>query len=702
LEIHTQRRQRRVRVTPTFAMQLGSQGAQLDVSLEYQIAGGHTFDLRVDLHGWELTEQPIESGGAVDLVEQHVTPEQVLIMPLKDVNVQEVRVKFSLRREAGLGMHELPLPEVLDASVLPGALTITADDAWRAVAQIDKCVGVAPAPPAATVKLPEAPAGGDVTTKPRTMLALQTFLPRARVALEVSEREQLISVHSNVAARIQDNTLKAEQRLEYEISFQPATDLGMTVSTDLLANEGLELLLDGKPLTPSAVDILPTAGTASASHEESLRLVVRLPQPVQGKLAFSIRSTTPLNPAQLAGSERITLPLALPDQLTDTVATVIEPAGKQRISLWSGAQADPWSLESAAVSDNSDGQGGNTFSAAAAKPVSELDLRLNPFDSSRPGDVAVEAAWAQTWVAAGERQDRFVYRLATDARRLEITLPSDFEGQSLEASIDGVVASSQRSSSGSLTVELPAAESRRMVTLELRRRLSQSLSTWGELSASFPTIRGAVATSPFIWQLVLPQQFISLGIPDGFSAQYRLGWDKAEWGRQPTQTQMDLERWSGASPRPAPGAATNQYVFTAFEMPDDVHIRTVRHLWVVLCGGFTALAFGLALLYTDLARSAAFWLWLCVGLGVLLLAYPEAATELVQAVIIGGVFTLLSVITKWLLADGQSPPLPALPPSGASSVASLAATQAWAPNDGTDAGRSGASAGSFQTTGAAP
>ena len=122
LEIDTQPRQRKVRVTPTYAMNLGSQGATLDVTLDYQFLGGRTFELRADLRGWELTEQPIESGGVVDLSEQHVTPAGVLVMPLKESDLQQARVRFTLRREAGLGLHDLPLPELLDAYTLPGTL----------------------------------------------------------------------------------------------------------------------------------------------------------------------------------------------------------------------------------------------------------------------------------------------------------------------------------------------------------------------------------------------------------------------------------------------------------------------------------------------------------------------------------------------------------------------------------------------------
>ena len=144
IEAHTQPRRRKVTVAPDYQLHLGSQGAALDVALHYQITGGSAFELRIDLRGWELTEQPIDSGGVIDLAEQHVTSDQVLILPLRDADVQEVRLRFSLRREAGLGVHDLPLPEVQEAYALPGELRVTCDEAWRASALIEKSVGVSP------------------------------------------------------------------------------------------------------------------------------------------------------------------------------------------------------------------------------------------------------------------------------------------------------------------------------------------------------------------------------------------------------------------------------------------------------------------------------------------------------------------------------------------------------------------------------
>ncbi len=701
LGIHTQRRQRKIRVTPSYAMQLGGQGALLDVALDYQIAGGHTFDLRVSLHGWELTEQPIESGGAIDLVEQHVTPEQVLIMPLKDANVQQVRAKFSLRREAGLGAHELPLPEILDATVLPGPLTVTTDETWRATAEIDKCVGISLAPPSPSK--PSEPSAVAEPVKPQTSLSLQTFLPQSRLAIDVAQREQLITVKSSVSGRLEGDLLKAEQRLEYEIAFQPASELGLTVSTELLANEGLELLLDGKSLSPSAVDILPSAAVSAGNGDGSLRLVVRFAQPLQGKLTFSVRTAIPLNAAHLVGKTNVSIPLAQPDQAANTTASISAPPGTAHISLAGDENAGSWTVEPAAQSPSIQRPSNATiFAATSAKPVQELLLRLNAPSSGGARELNVESTWAQTWVAGGERQDRIVYRLLTDARKLEITVPGEFGDGAVEATVNGSAAQTQHLNGTTFAVELPATEGSRVVVLELRRRLPQPLTSWDELTADFPTIRDASQKSPFIWQLVLPAPFAALGTPQGFSAEYTLGWAGGFWGRHATQTQVELEHWTGAATRPAPSAALNQYVFTAFDMPSQVQLTVVRRLWMILLGGLAALAVGLALLYTNVARSGAFWLALCIASAILLAAYPEAAVGLVQAVVIGAVFTLVSALTRWLLADGE--PRTTLPSAAApaSSIASLAATQAWIADEGAEGAPSGASTGRYQASGAAP
>jgi hypothetical protein len=706
LEIHTQPRQRKVRVAPTYSMLLGSQGARLDVALDYQIVGGRTFDLRVDLHGWELTEQPIESGGAVDLTEQHVTSEQVLIMPLKDSNVQQVRLKFSLRREAGLGFHDLPLPEVLDAFVLPGELTVAADEAWRATAQIDKCVGVSLATPSAKNGAGKPMSATESETLDSSTLSLQTFLPKPRLVVDVSEREQTINVRSVVSARLTDSVVKSEQRLEYEVLYQPATELSMTVSSELLSNEGLELTLDGTPLPSTAVEVLPGKALAPDDGEAALRLVIRLPQPLEGKASIGLRTAIPLTPGQQGGKSPIVIPLGMPDQPAESRVMVSSPMGGRRLALWSGVDSDLWRIaaaDEAAPASVEVPTDGAAVVATSSKPVKQLSLRLEAVGAQAPKDMRVEAFWAQTWFSGDERQDRLVYRLRTDGRQIELALPDDYEPQRLEVLVNGAASTIRKGAGGSQVIELPAGEGTRRFTVELRRRSAQGLESWQDVSASFPTISGSATTAPMVWQLIVPPQYVPLGAPAGFSEDYRIGWSGWRWGRQPTQVQEDLERWTAAAKAPAPAPSSNQYVYTAFTAPARARVEMVRAVWIVLAAGLTALIVGLVWLYTRIARTAAFWLTVCVAAGVLLALFPGAAVLMVQATLIGVVFTAVSALTKWLLADGQPAAVTMAPsPAAPSSAASVAVTQSWAADGSANSGRASTQAPSFHTSGSAP
>jgi hypothetical protein len=464
------------------------------------------------------------------------------------------------------------------------------------------------------------------------------------------------------------------------------------------------LLLDGKPLPPSAVDILPSAASTS-SGEGSLRLVVRLPQSLLGKTVVAIRSSTALSSTQLAGKSRITLPLAIPDQLARTSASIMCPVSNGRLFLWDGEEAGPWLLTSAEESASSTMPKtleSNSLVASASKPTNELSLKLEPTGSAAPADIYEDAVWAQTWIAGGERQDRFVYRLQTNARRLEIALPSELDGERFEAMVGGVIVPAVRVGSGALAVELPTGQGSRLITLELRRRTPQRLAAWDHISTAIPSIVNGTSSAPFVWQLVLPRQYDATSVSTGLGAEYSVGWNGLGWGRQPTQSQVDLEQWTGASKAPEPGPSSNQYLYSAFEAPAVARVEVVRHIWILVAAGLAALAVGLMLVYTRIVRSGLFWTLVCVAAGVLLLAYPEAAGLLVQAITIGGVFTVISALTMWLLTDAERTVTAPIQAAPASSIVSMAATQSWMADAAEEPDHSAASAPSYHPSGSAP
>jgi hypothetical protein len=243
-----------------------------------------------------------------------------------------------------------------------------------------------------------------------------------------------------------------------------------------------------------------------------------------------------------------------------------------------------------------------------------------------------------------------------------------------------------------LSVALTPTESRQGHTLELRRHAPQRLAVTAGFGAGFPKLEHAQGSSPVFWQLIVPRDMAVVTTPDGMNGEYRLGWREWSWGRQPTQSQADLEKWTSATVAPELPASTNEYLYSAFDSPPHASVRLVRRSWLIIAAGAGALAVGLIALYTNLGRTAGFWLAAIIAAVGTLAAYPEAAILLVQAIFLGGTFTIVSLATRWLLADVRvrrsSQPAPA------SSIASLTATQPWLAERQEDSGAVVAASGS--------
>ncbi|MCC6493533.1 MAG: hypothetical protein IT424_10985 [Pirellulales bacterium] len=682
IDVQTQPRQRQIRVTPTYDLHLSGQEALLDVALDYQISGGRTFELQVDLEGWELTEQPIEAGGAVDLAEQHVSPDGILILPLKEAGAEQLRVRFTLRRKAGPGGQNLPLPTASGATALPGALNVSSDEGWLASVQMENSLGIAPLEERAATSdtaLETADRNGRGAVSQR----LQTYLPAVTVAVDVSKRAQTIETESTVRVSISTGRLDVEQQVQFTISHQPALEIAAKVPNDLLANEGLTLSLNGKPLTSADVEILslPDGKTEAAAHQ--MRLAARLGRPTLGRVTLGIRSAVRLTERQAAGSDSIDASLATVPSGGSMTLIATSSLEDVAAALSRASVAAGWVVLDRPETAPSGAQAA-ALTAIANKPLSHVGLVLQRAAATEPEPVRVIASWAQTWLAGNMRQDRFVYRIEARGGHVALLTPGEFGNQPLEVLVNGRTTSIDVSQPGRIVVSLPTGEAAKPHTLELRRQSPQQVGSWGRLRTALPRVEGSDGGRPFFWQLIVPRELTAIGEPEGMSAEYLLGWQGMHWGRQPTQSQGDLERWTGAQQAPSPPGSMNQYLYSGFEPPSDVRVLLVRRLWVVIAAGLGALAVGLLWLHTNVGRAPAFWAAICVAAAGLLLSYPEAAVLLIQAAAVGVVFTIVSALTQWLLADARQ--APAAPPP-ASSVASLAATQPWSADGGGSASR---------------
>ncbi len=128
LGVRVSPRQSRVHVTPQYDLELLPEEARLNVRLAYQNFGARAFKFLIEIGGWELSGEPVESGGLVDEEGITVSPKGTLTLPLAQASSRKAEVAFSLRRalDRNASAIQLPLPVPIADSVATGELTVRA------------------------------------------------------------------------------------------------------------------------------------------------------------------------------------------------------------------------------------------------------------------------------------------------------------------------------------------------------------------------------------------------------------------------------------------------------------------------------------------------------------------------------------------------------------------------------------------------
>jgi hypothetical protein len=143
--------------------------------------------------------------------------------------------------------------------------------------------------------------------------------------------------------------------------------------------------------------------------------------------------------------------------------------------------------------------------------------------------------------------------------------------------------------------------------------------------------------------------------------------------------QAQLETWSGAPPRPAPPAQSNEYLLSAFGNIERGEVYTIARSWLVLAASGVVLAAGLLLIYLPGGRRPA----AILAAGLLLAAsgavFPEPAWLVAQAAGLGVVLALVAALLAGGVTRSPAAALPRSPRPVGESSAALSRTQAAAP-----------------------
>lgn len=657
LKVHTLERQLRVSVTPDYKMQIREGEAELRLALDYQFAGAQTFTIRIDMRGWVLTDSPIEPKGAIDPDRIFEKPNGLLVLSLKNPNIQQLRLSLVARRTVSLGHNTIQLPAAQEAFVLPGRLTVEADPSLQVTPTIAATEGVSAV--TASGETQSLNPNGDV-------LSLRTFLPRPSLSAELKLRERQVAVEVETRVDLSEQLLRIHQQLDYEVKYRPTSTLLLRIPEAMWEDKTLRVQLEGKNL-PFSIGIFSEALPAG----EVRQLRILLPRPLQNKfrLDFYYEVACPELPDETMVP--LSLPLLAPDDKVLSNQVVVHGEASIRATLNQTAGEGPWlattgseSVDTEKVSLQMEEGGKSTTVPLLLQIESEKDLELP----------TLERAWLQTWVVGDRQQIRTTFRFRTSQPAVFVQFPLNSRKPKIEVLLDGTLTDFVLDPNRRVAILVPDLEEQKQHTLEIRYQQEAKLASWGTMRLALPSLE-CRSTSPLVfWQLILPRGWHAVSTPDRLASESHLDWKQFRWGRQPTRYQPELENWVGATSVLPPPGSSNQYLYRGLSVPSEIEMMVVSHLWLVVTTSLLAFCLGIFLLHSSVAKRVPFWLLIALLLATLVLSYPEVALLAVQAIFWGGLMTLATFLLRKAF-DEQI--FPKKTGASASPSASTALTASW-------------------------
>jgi hypothetical protein len=657
LSVHTLTKQRRVNVEPRYTLQLNPDEARLEIEFDYQFSGARTFAVRVDLRGWQLTDDPLESGGAVEASRVVETEQGLLVLPLVNPDVQRARIALVVRKPIELGEQTFELPEALGGFVLPGQLLVRTDPSLQVATDVSSLDGLG-----AWAATEQEKAAGDDSP-----LMFRTFLSRASLGAEITRRQQQVTVDVHTRVDVGETQLAVRQQFDYLVRYRPLAQLVLLAPKAIPDQQVLKVLLDGK-------EVAATPATDEATGEQSAphRLVVSLPRPVQDSFRLELTYEFPYAGATPESPAQVSLPLVVAADPLSSHEVTVRAKQPWRIALGQKSDAGSWVIRQ---EDSPPGTTTPTWHLHSASAESTLPLLVQMDSREDLLNAILERAWLQSWVVGNRQQDRAVFQFRSPHGSVHVELPPAAADQPLEVLLDGEAVEYEPPNDGQLSLALPHVSPRAHHVLEVRYQRPASLLSGGTLRTALPKLVCRPVSAPVFWQLVLPRGWHVVQSPAGLTSESWLGWKAYRWGRQPTRTHSDLEQWSGATPTPPPPPTASQYLYSSFEFPTAVDVTVGRQIWLILATTLATFAIGLLCVYTPIAGRFSFWLGLTLALLALVFAYPEVTLLAGQAILWGGAMTLAALVLKRAFV-GRAAAEAVLSPASSLS-GSTSATESW-------------------------
>ena len=610
----------RVSVEPQYHLKIESGIATVSSRLKYAVRGKETFELKVDLNGWEF-----DRIGPEPLVMAHeVDKSGTLVISLQEGAVnEEFELLLAAHRSIAPmeGSLVLSMPKPHASSVSSTELIVLPADNIDLREDREKMVGWEPqkVPPPASIDLPE------IQQEPLYYRGETGEIGEAVFAATVSVREREIVAEISTEVGIAPSRASVNERLIFDIKYEPASELAIQVPEDL----AVEYYLDGE-----VVDALPSEKTPT-DEGLTIRKIV-LSSPRQGRLELTAKYAISIHDLQPLASVPCVIPLIVPMDVA-FAGHILEATVESGIGIWRGP-GSPWQVRA----DETDYANASVTEFFAETPENRIGILVLQKDPDAFGSAVVPKAWIQTWMTDTQRRDRVVYQVESDRRHLKVFLPSDADTVLLRVLVDGKEVEAEVSDQ-SVIVDLGPEQNQRSHVLELLY-LCESRPPRGSMQIELPHLGDDLRIRRLYWQLVLPVSEHVVSVPKDYTAEHEWDWNGAWWGRIPTKEQSDLEKWVGTKADEPIPEVTSRYLFSKFGPAETAEIATASRTWIVGGASGLALLVGLLLIYVPNLRHPLFGLVLVLVVAGSTIAWPGASLLFAQAAGIGLALALLGAV----------------------------------------------------------
>ena len=486
-------------------------------------------------------------------------------------------------------------------------------------------------------------------------------------------------IEASIAAQaaVDAAEIAVEQVIRLNVLHVPLESLELAVPAGVLEAGGITVRQDDVPLDPTTVGV----GTDDEPAETRVRAI--LPEPLlgEGEVTVRFRIPTPAIPPQ--STVAIDVPLVQPLEAAIGRETVAISAPEATVV---GVRGDAWRRDVAPAA-------AATLGWTAMKPQRSVPLTLSTRGVDAARSMVVEAAWLQTRLGGGIREEIRSYVVSSAREAIVLTLPdaagvAEASSAIHEVRLDGdLVPATVRG--GRLVVDLPRADPARRWRLDVRST-SRRDTGWGGAAGrlGLPTtvkLEPSVFEPPvlerrFYWTLhVRPDEQV-LGQPAGWTAQQRWQRGTIGWEQRPAATPSQIADWleavaigqdAGADPVPRggllPPLAERSLVFSGVGPPGDALLWLVPNWCLVLAASGVALSLGLALVYRPWWRTPGVWITLAAVLAVAAAIRPDLAPLVAQAAVPGLVLAAVAWALRSFTTRGSGGGQRIPPPSAAAS-----------------------------------